>query len=220
MPHKNTVRYFAEGHLYHIYNRGVEKRTIFHNHQDYNTFLSILDYYLNPQGREQLNIPIPPSWRSSLIENEVEVCCYCLMPNHFHFLLKQNTHNGITRFMRRLSSAYVQYFNKAYNRKGTLFEGKYKAVRIETDEHLFHLSRYIHRNPKNLVNKHLEEYLYSSYQEYKGIRSTEWLKTEAILNYYKTPENQLTNKHQNYPEFVEFYELESDDIKHLILDSD
>src|SRR4030042_5175795 len=217
MPYKNTIRSFAKGLHYHIYNRGVEKRTIFHNHQDYNTFISIMEYYLNPQSQGLQITPKPTFWRANLKENEVEVLCYCLMPNHFHFLVKQNSESGITRLMRRISNAYVQYFNKTNNRKGTLFEGKYKAVRIETDEHLLHLSRYIHRNPINLVGKNLEEYAYSSYQEYKGIREIPWVKTTTILNYYQAPENPLSQKPHTYEDFVEQYELEDEKIKHLKL---
>src|SRR3990167_7666670 len=98
MPHKNTIRSYLRGGYYHIYNRGVEKRNIFEDDLDYQTFLGLIEYYLAPSPPLKHHKRLP-YWRSKLDENEVEILCFCLMPNHFHLLTKQNTPNGLTRFM-------------------------------------------------------------------------------------------------------------------------
>ena len=167
MPYKNTIRHYASGLYYHIYNRGVEKRTIFYDDKDYIKFLSTIKYYLTPKDQDLKKAIKETIFRRSKLEDkELELLCYCLMPNHFHFLIKQNTQNGITRFMRRLSNTYVKYFNKKYDRVGTLFQGKFKAVLVETNEYLLHLSRYIHRNPLELGIDQIVNYSYSSYPNY------------------------------------------------------
>lgn len=208
MPRKNTIRYYAPNKHYHVFNRGIEKRAIFTNTIDYQKFISTMKYYLQPQKYKETL-----SRRSDLEDNEIELLCYCLMPNHFHLLIKQNSESGLTRFMRRLSNTYVRYFNKAQKRIGALFEGKFKAILIETDEYLLHLSRYIHRNPSELDLENLRNYSYSSYLTYLGIRQTSWLQTKTILDFYKNPENSIIEKPPSYKEFVENYSPPDDPIK-------
>jgi putative transposase len=126
-----------------------------------------------------------------------------MMPNHFHFILKQNTKNGITRFLRRLSNSYVGYFNKKYDRAGALFQGKFKAVFIENENYLLHLSRYIHLNCQEVGP--LDRYLYSSYWEYIGKRITDWVHPQIILSCFRknASSNLLFKSTNTYQLFVE-----------------
>ncbi len=147
---------FATGQYYHVYNRGVDKRSVYENRKDYMRFMiDVIE--LNQEervvnlGRRSLNEP--PGASEAQAHQRcplVSIICFCLMPNHFHFLLKQMIENGISRFMHKLGTAYTMYFNKRYGRKGSLFQGPFSAKWIETDAYLVHLSRYIHLNPLEL----------------------------------------------------------------------
>lgn len=196
MPSKHSIKQFIENGYYHIYNRGVEKRDIFLDKQDYSVFLSYLKSYLNPIGSD----PHP-------LATELDMLSFCLMPNHFHLLIKQTSINGITKLIRAVSTRYVMYFNKKYDRVGTLFQGKYKAVLILDDSYLLHLSRYIHLNPYPGSDPRLYEY--SSYDYYLGRKSAKWLNTEEILNYFKTSKKIDLKNHFSYEAFVENYRLNS-----------
>jgi hypothetical protein len=129
------------------------------------------------------------------------------MPNHFHLLLKQNNKRSMEGFMRSVITRYAQYFNKKYDRVGPVFQGRYKAVIIENDSYLLHLSRYIHLNP--LVNVSDLTKAYSSYSEYLGLRKTEWLKPDIILKLFDNPVNPELIKVNNYKSFVEVYKIDS-----------
>ncbi|MBI2010279.1 MAG: transposase [Candidatus Chisholmbacteria bacterium] len=221
MPHRHTIRtYIINGH-YHVYNRGVEKRLLYLDQYDYRTFIDLLSSYLTPKQplAKDITIHTTPYWRSKLEADEVVLLCFCLMPNHFHLLLKQNSPNGITKFMRRVSNAYVRYFNKKYQRVGALFQGKFKAALIETDPYLLHLSRYIHLNPVEVGP--LNGYIYSSYPDYLGFRNTPWVKTQPILSYFKTARKSQANFSDllSYESFVRAYpERPQDVLENLILD--
>ena len=212
MPHKNTLRTYFAGGYYHIYNRGVEKRDIFIDKYDYDAFIKILENYLTPKTLSP-NQPIrhTPYWRARLEKEEVTLLCYCLMPNHFHFVLKQKGEHGVTKFMRRISNAYVSYFNKKYDRVGGLFQGKFKAANIDNKNYLFHLSRYIHQNPQEVGP--VDAYPYSSYQNYLGKRTQEWIKPNEILKPFST-----TNPTLSYRYFVEETNPNHEKISHLTLD--
>src|SRR3989344_3190174 len=168
MPGRITP--LVNGQFYHIYNRGTEKRNIFTQSRDYARFQKSF-YYYQFQGpkpsfskftKSDLDLFKPDPNRKI-----VEVICYCLMPNHFHFLIRQLKDGGIPIFISQLSNSYTKYFNTKYERVGALFQGAFKAVLIESDEQLVHLSRYIHLNPivSNLA-KDLNHYYWSSYLEY------------------------------------------------------
>lgn len=202
MPPKNAVKTYVENGYYHAYNRGVEKRNIFMDHQDYVVFLSFLKRYLTEQNDQIYKVR--PRYRIDLFE-EIELICYCLMPNHFHLLIKQSSSNSITNFMRALMNSYVSYFNKKYQRTGTLFEGKYKAVLVENEPQLLHLTRYIHLNPVSNTNTRsdLVEYKYSSYTEFMGKRSTSWIHPENILGFFKSSQKNSTDDILSYQSFVE-----------------
>lgn len=212
MASKNSIKHYVEDSYYHIYNRGVEKRLIFLDDQDYGVFTSYLKEYLMPKDekslREKLSDPnISYKERDKILKiirlnnffDEIILIAYCLMPNHFHLLIKQKTKSGIDRFMNSLGVRYAEYFNKKYKRVGSLFQDVYKAVLIETEEQLLYLTSYIHRNPldKKLDNLKLIYSQPSSYPEYEGKRSTVWIHPEEILSFFSK-----TNPNLTYEAFV------------------
>jgi len=187
---------FVNGHFYHIYNRGVEKRRIFERNWDYSRFIKTITYYqlLGPKPRFSKFSPnsiIKPDSNKKI----VDIICYCLMPNHFHLLIRQLKDGGITEFISKLSNSYTKYYNIKYRRVGPLLQGEFKAVLIESDEQLIHVSRYIHLNPiASLLVKDLKDYRWSSYPEYVGLVKDGFCAKEEILNFFKSPED--------YKEFV------------------
>jgi putative transposase len=212
MAAKNSIKEYAPDGYYHLYNRGVEKRTVFLDAQDYAVFLSYLKTYLTPKNTDDLLATINNPDRSYKERNAARkalqlnnfadtftLLCYCLMPNHFHFLVKQKEEDTIDRFMNSLGVRYSMYFNRKYRRVGGLFQGVYKAVRVISDEQLLHLSRYIHRNPITLASQDhlLHGYSYSSYLQYLGHANTEWVHPKEILGFYPKSEK------KGYQKFVE-----------------
>lgn len=191
MPAKNVIRHFVEGGIYHIYNRGVEKRIIFLDDQDYRIFKYYLLVYLYPKEKLLIRYPELPLrllWKN--LSEEVDLLAYCLMPNHFHLLIKQSSRDGITKLMKQVTNAYTQYFNTKYQRTGGLFQGVYKAVLLTEDEVLLHISRYIHLNPyaANLVSIP-SDYKWSSLNNYLNYKNTSVEKPELILNYFSSSQS-------------------------------
>jgi len=199
----------APGGYYHVYNRGVDKREIFLEHKDFLRF-TVLMYLCNSHE----NIYLPDLLRDNKIEdlllkergkNLVDIGCFCLMPNHFHLLIKipeDGNDANISLFMQKLITGYVMYFNKRNQRKGTLFEGRYKAKLISNDNYLKYIFSYIHLNPVKLIrpdwreeglavedfnpiHSYLKDYMYSSYLEYSGEPRNGF---ERILNKEVFPE--------------------------------
>ena len=172
MSYRQAV--FANGQFYHVFNRGVEKRMTFIDKRDYSRFIDSLNYY---RPRDQ-HVRFSFRGRITILNQDIrlgpllaEVVSYCLMPNHFHLLLKQVVDNGITTFLSKLSNSYTKYFNTRHRRVGPLFQGSFKAVRIESDEQFVHVCRYIHLNPLiDYLTKDIRDYTYSSYLEYLGIK--------------------------------------------------
>lgn len=217
MPAKNSLKIFAENTYYHIYNRGVEKRNIFIDNQDYEVFLHLLKYYLSEKNEAlthpiELVAPTDKPIRPRPLRNlnkEIDLIAYCLMPNHFHLLVKQNTKNGITKLTRSVSTTYALYFNRRYKREGTLFQGRYKAVIIKNDSYLLHLSRYIHLNPLTLMTRTdlviWPHWPYSSYNYYLGTKKADWVKPEIILKFFERPNWSPIplDKFPTYKDFVE-----------------
>lgn len=199
------------GEYYHVFNRGVMKIPIVKNVVDSKRFIKTMNYYQfsGPKPRYSLFDPK----RTSLDDTKklVTVLSYCLMPNHFHFLLKQEAENGISEFISKLTNSYTKYFNVKYNRVGHLFQGEFKAVRVESDEQLLHLSRYIHLNPvSSHVIKNINDYVWSSYPLYKSVDTNPFVNTQIILGFFRTP--------KLYEEFVNNqidYAQELETIKHL-----
>jgi len=192
MPPKNSVKVFKENSFYHIYNRGVAKQSIYLDNQDFKTFLSYLKLYLLPVNLQGSTLKVPPSRTLKNYAECVDLISYCLMPNHFHFLMFQSCIDGIERFMGSLSTKYAVYFNKRYKRVGPLFQGIYKAVEVESEEQMTYLTKYIHRNPLEVQSSrptrvNLEGYKYSSYLNYLGNFSQAWVKPSKVLDLFKNP---------------------------------
>lgn len=195
MPRRITPLVNSE--FYHLFNRGAEKRIIFTQSWDYKRFLKSLFYYQFLGPKPSFSKFSKSEWNlfKPLNENKVvEIICYCLMPNHFHLLVRQLKNHGISLFLGQFLNSYTKFFNIKYSRIGALFQGQFKAVRIETDEQLTHLSRYIHLNPvvTGLV-KSLEEWPWSSYSEY--INHPRICSTKEILCFFPSKEK--------YKEFVQ-----------------
>ncbi len=165
MPSKNRIKQYVPGDYYHLYNRGVEKRRVFLDDQDYRVFLALLKRYLSPpDATDRLHLDL---------STVADLAAYCLMPNHFHLLVKQYTHKGIADLMRCVTVSYVMYFNRRYDRVGSLFQDTYKAVHVTSDRQLYQTEAYIHMNPAALVQE-VSAYDYSSLRWLR--RPPVWLK--------------------------------------------
>jgi len=213
MPAKNSRKQYLENGYYHIYNRGVEKRKIFLDQQDYAVFLSYLKEYLLPKDEKKLNDRLTNPQISSVEKNkilkslhlnnftqEITLLAYCLMPNHFHFFVKQKSTGTIDSFMNSLATRYTMYFNHKYKRVGHLYQGVYKAVLITSEPQFLHLSRYIHQQALALQGLALQSWREKqpcSYPEYLGKRKTLWIHPEEILSYFDQ-----TNPNLSYENFV------------------
>jgi len=188
MPSRNIVKQQAPESYYHVYARGLSKQPIFHETSDYTYFLHLFSRYLSKRTSISTTGVPYPNYRSN-----IELLSYCLMTNHFHILLYQQNSGAMSSFMKSVLSSYTRYFNLKYKGTGTIFESTYKAVRIDNDSYLQHITRYIHLNPR-----YWERYKYSSLKYYRGGNEPEWLKTEKILC--------LFNSRGEYMEFVSNYE--------------
>jgi putative transposase len=216
MPGINTVKVYIENGIYHAYNRGVEKRIIFEDDRDYKVFLKYLKEALStPPDPKLLKIVVPlkgasfkgvPRQPKNFLK-EIDLLAFCLMPNHFHLLLKQVDPESMESFMRSVITRYSMYFNKKYKRVGKLFQGHYKACLVNDDEYLLHLSRYIHLNPLEFGNNIANNY--SSYQNYLGLAKTKWVKPELILSYFDKSDKTLNKKSNTYKDFVEKSETDT-----------
>ncbi len=168
---------FAINEYYHLYNRGTEKRIIFLDKQDYQHFLFLM-YICNTEKSIALRNVGEFFDRKETI---VDIGTFCLMPNHFHILVREKIENGISVYMRKLLTGYSMYFNKKYKRTGKLYEGVFKSTHLDTDNYLKYLYSYIHLNPAKLIDKnwkekrtksvsellkYIFEYPYSSIKEY------------------------------------------------------
>ena len=130
MPGRNVVKNYVAGGVYHAYNRGVEKRTIFVDEEDFRVFHYYLgSYLLPPVVREGWDMPrgIALTHGTYDLHRRIKLLAFCLMPNHFHLLLRQQDELAMREFMKRLANAYVGYFNKKYKRVGSLFQGTYRG---------------------------------------------------------------------------------------------
>jgi len=181
---------------------------------DYKTFLKYLKEALSappePKKVRQIALQggtllINPRPVKNFVSS-INLIAYCLMPNHFHFLIEQVSDRDINKFMQSVVTRYSMYFNKKYNRVGKLFQGHYKAVLINDENYLLHLSRYIHLNPREFT-KNIES-AYSSYAEYLGNRHTSWIKPGIILSFFKKA-NKDFMRVDTYKDFVEKYDEDS-----------
>jgi REP element-mobilizing transposase RayT len=197
---------FRAGHHYHIYNRGNNRQSIFFERENYLYFLRQVRKYLAGQG--QISEVLKTS---EIYAHPITVVAYCLMPNHYHLLVRPND-DELSRHMMRLSVSYTKAVNKRYGRTGSLFQGQFRAVLVDTDEHLLHLSRYIHLNPVHArLVRRPEDWEFSSYRDYVGLRDGRLPSPEIVLSQFASS--------GEYRQFVEAYaERDAEAIKELILE--
>ena len=177
--------------IFHVYNRGVEKRKIFLDDSDYVRFIHDLYEFNDAAPAPKLSYYLPknsevepPNLRNRKMI--VDIMAFCLMPNHFHLLIKQRVDGGLALFMKKLMNGYTLHFNQKYERSGVLFQGKYKFAPIIKEAHFIHIPYYIHLNPLDLiapewreremhdskkVDKFLQAYRWSSHLDYSGIKN-------------------------------------------------
>jgi len=214
MPAKGVIKIYREDSIYHIYNRGVEKRKIFLDEQDYKVFLTCLKQYLsNPETEPKRQILQGETLQYHSSKNyygEIELLSFCLMPNHIHLLIKQRDKNSIKKFTQSLFTRYSIYFNRKYKRSGPLFQGVYKATNVINKDYLLDLSRYIHKNPLKYIKNLVEGY--SSYSTYLGLNNTSWVNKNVILDYFNESTFMKHNNVKSYKEFVEKFKYVNEDL--------
>ncbi len=209
------------GEYYHVFNRGVEKRSVFSDARDYQRFTEIARYYLDsdPPISFSQRARMAPEIQHRVLdysEGLVEVVCYCLMPNHFHFLVRVVKDQGLETWVRRMINSYTRSFNTRSTRVGSLFQGPYKIVHVSSNEQLLHLSRYIHLNCVVAgLCPHAEDYRYSSMGLYLKPDQPSWINSSIVLDQFSSP--------ADYQRFVAdhvSYALDLDRIKHLLLEDE
>lgn len=215
MPYRTVP--FVDLGFYHIYNRGVEKRSIFSNDRDYQRFLQTLFYYQFSDLKfrfSRRNSPFNKNFQSH--PKSVEVICYCLMPNHFHLLVRQLKEGGVHKFMQKTLNSYTKYFNTKYGRVGPLLQGAFRAIPVETDLQLMHVSRYIHLNPyASELTEELKDFPYSSYRDF--------IEAECNSLCYKQPVMDFFKDAKDYEEFVvgrADFARELEAMKHLLMEEE
>lgn len=185
----------AAGEVYHVYNRAVEKRPIFMTKREYDRAKEMLWYYRyeKPRLRFSQYHELSPQAKTIYLSTvtsqaqKVSIFCFAFMPNHFHFLLRQEQDRGITEFLSAYCNSYAKYFNTKYKRVGPLFQGGFKAVHIGSDEQLLQVSRYIHLNPVMAFltkSDTLSSYPWTSFPEYVGKGNVSICTTEPVLSQF------------------------------------
>ena len=197
MPSRNVTKEQVPDSYYHVYARGSNKQNIFQEAADYKYFLKLFERYLSRKPAISKTGETYPHFYGS-----IEILAYCLMTNHFHVLIYQKDVPYLEKFMRSLMTSYSRYFNLKYKRTGGVFESRYKAVRIDQQSYLEHISRYIHLNPRLW-----ESYKFSSLAYYRGEAPPVWLSPSKILD--------LFSSNSSYMEFVADYEEHRDMLSEL-----
>lgn len=185
---------FVEGEYYHIYNRGVEKRNIFSDQYDLDRFFQSMEefnvvepigsIYENSFVKDKIKNKPQLGSRSPKSDKLVNFICYCLNPNHYHFILEPVVDKGMEKFMQRLGGGYTNYFNNKHKRNGVLFQGKFKSRHIDSD--LLDISVYVNLNnhvhqlgsPTSKLHK-------SSWDEYRGKSKENFCCKDIILQQFE-----------------------------------
>ena len=189
--------------FYHVFNRGVARCETFISDYEYRRAISTLNYYCHGEVPFCLSrlYRFDPDRQSDILKNLetipklVEILCFCLMPNHFHLLLRQNVDGGISKFLSNFQNSYTRFFNTVHKRDGSLFLNQFKAVEVETAHQLLHLSRYIHLNPYvGTVIAALDDlpgHPWSSLVEYVEGGEKNFVNTNLILSSFKSRDSYL-----------------------------
>ena len=196
------------GEWYHLYNRGTDRREVFATEKDYERFLRLI-YLCNSSAPADLKLQGETLYDVILVdrgETLVDLGAYCLMPNHFHFLVREKAEGNVSRFMQKLTTGYTMYFNKRRERSGALFQGVFKSQHAKDDRYFKYLISYIHLNPikliepkwketgisdKEVASNYLRAYQYSSYLDYIGQNRLEsaLVNQTALREFLETPKD-------------------------------
>lgn len=200
---------FKNGEYFHVYNRGVDKRDVFSDERDYVRFIKSMREFNTTEAagglyEKYLREKHAIRTRTSNVQSGhlmstplVSISAYCLNPNHYHFILKQQVDNGIKKFMQKLGNGYTKYFNHRNKRSGSLFQGVYKSVHIDSNEYFLYLSAYVNKN--NFIHGYSnaeEEWEYSSLPDYAGKRNGTLCDKGEILG-------QFNNDISQYKKFLD-----------------
>ena len=203
MPSRNVIKQRLSESYYHVYARGNNKQKIFLDDNDYRYFIKLIERYLSKEQQVSKANVVYPNFAE-----HIEVIAYCQMINHFHILIYQHQVPYLEKFMRSIMTSYSKFFNFKYERTGPVFESRYKAVWIDQDNYLQHITRYIHLNPGEW-----KTYEHSSLSYYRDGGEPYWLQASRILENFDSREDYLS--------FVADYEGQRDilaDIKHQLAD--
>ncbi len=215
---------FANDEYYHIFNRGIARQPVFFSKRDYEHLLLTFSYYRFIESPVKLSrfLTLPKDIQRQILKGldihpktYVDIICFVLMPNHFHLLLKQTSESGITKFMSKSINSFTRYVNTKQERVGDLFQGVFKAVRIETNEQLLHVSRYIHINPvvSHVVkDKDLFGYQWSSLPDYIHETSS-FVSNSVVLDQFSSKES-----YKNFILDQVDYGKKLEEIKHLVIE--
>jgi REP element-mobilizing transposase RayT len=169
---------YLEGYYYQFYYRGRSKLSIFHDPNDYIYLLRHLKSYVK--------------------EFKIAIIAYCLLPNHYHILARQDSHVEARVLIQRLFNSYSKTYNKKYTHSGTIFQGPYEVKIVTDDLYLRNLCRYIHANPvKHGIVSDIPDWQYSNYPEWLNLRKGTLVDRQFINDYFPTP--------GEYEEFVQDY---------------
>lgn len=189
---------FVNNEYYHVFNRGVDKRELFAEYYDLQRFFQSINEF---NTVEPIGSIFENSFRKDSLGRKtpklVNFVCYCINPNHYHFILEQIVDKGIEKFMQKLGTGYTNYFNKKYDRTGSLFQGKFKSVHINSNEYLLHLSAYVNLNDKvhQLGSKTPKWFFKSSWEEYMSNDTNGFCVKDIILKQF--------NNANEYKKFAE-----------------
>ncbi len=214
---------FVPGEFYHICNRGLDGRAIASLVREYSRLLFLIIFLQSARSYDHASQYIKDFIKNGNfldVEEEqtitsqrtVSLLCFCIMENHFHLLVREETEGGIPFYIQRIENAYTRYFNLSHERRGHLFQGPFRAVHIDTNDQLLYTSAYIHRNPREIKEWKNKELLYrwSSFSDYAC--DNRWpflLHQEPIMS-------QFNNK-QDYSDFINssISKLSSDELEKL-----
>ena len=216
----------APGEIYHIFNRSIAQVPIFLSNRDFLRFTEVIDYYrflslpMRFSHYNRLEADIKKSFLDELYQKRetlIEIYSFCLIPDHFHFLLKELKENGIRKFISNIQNSYAKYFNTKTERSGSLFQEMFKAVRIASDEQFIHVARYIHLNPYSSFlfdnPDRLKTFRWSSFGDYLGINNHPFISQSFLGSFFKSP----TDLEKFTLDRAE-YQRNLENIKHLIME--
>jgi putative transposase len=206
----------ATEEIYHVFNRSAQNVPIFKGEREYLLFLEATRFYLqeNPPTRFSIYRTSKANFPIKLESRLVTIICFCLMPNHFHFILRQEKDNGIKQFIQKLTNSFAHYFILKYKTSGHIFGGNFKAVRIENENQLLHLSRYIHLNPVTAyLVKNPGDYPYSSYLIYLEKQPADFVDSSIVMGHFSKPEH-----YKNFVLSQKEYQRTLKEIGHLLLE--